>query len=107
MEVIADTQEEVVAPAECREVLGSQVVLRGELVEGRDAQLHVGHPHGVLVVAEAADAILDVGFLIENGVGEFRAAARLVVQSRGDVALGVFADVVATVGLRKCIVEFG
>ena len=107
MEVVADPQEKVVAPVECGEVLGAQVVLRGELVEGRDAQLHAGHPHGVLVVAEAADAILDVGLLIEDGVGEFRAAARLVVQSRGDVALGVFADVVAAVGLRKRIVEFG
>ena len=107
VEVVAHAQEKVVAAAEGREVVGAQVVLHGEFVDAGDAELHPGHPDGVLVVAQAADAVLDVGLLVENGVGVFRAAARLVVEAHGDVALRVLAHVVAAVSLGKRVVELG
>jgi hypothetical protein len=87
------------------ELGGLQVFLLLELVHPRDAEADAGHPEGVLVVAQAADAVLDIGFLHEDGVAVLRAAAGLVAEAGGDVALGVVAEVMFAVGLCEVLVE--
>ncbi len=107
MQLVADPQHEVVGALKRRQIVRPKVVLGGEFGDRRDVELHPGHPDRVLVVAQAADAVLEVRFLVENGVRKLGAPVRLIVKACGDIALGVFADVVAPVGLREGIVELG
>ena len=106
MKLVADAEEEIVGALEGREVVGAEVVLRGKLVDLGDVELHAGHPHGVLVIAQATHAVLDVGFLVEDGVGILGAPVGLILDARGDVVLRVLGGVVAAVGLREGVVEF-
>ena len=105
MELVAHAEQEVVAALEGAQLGRLQVVLLLQLVHARDAEADAGHPQGVLVVAQAADAVLDVGLLHEDGVAVLRAAAGLVGEARGDVALGVVGEVVLAVGLGEILVE--
>ena len=101
MEFVADAQEEIVGLLGGFDVGGFEVTLGGEIGEGFDAEFHTGHPDGVLEIAQAADAVLHVGLLVEDGVGELGAARGLVVQPGGDVGLGVLARVEVAVGLGE------
>ena len=105
VQLVADAQEEVVTALESLEIIGPEVVLRRQLIDGGDVELHPGHPDGVLVVTQAADAVLDVGFLIEDGVRVLRAPGGLIVEPRLDVLPWVLGRVVAAVGLGEGVVE--
>ena len=80
-------------------------MLLGQFVEARDAEPDPGHPEGILVIAEAADAVLDVGFLQKDCVPMLAAAAALVGEPGGDVGLGVGLQVVLAVGVGEILVE--
>ncbi len=73
----------------------------------RDAELHAGHPQGVLVVAQAADPVLHVGLLVEDRVPELRPAPRLVLEALGDVGLGRLACIKISVRLVERVVQDG
>jgi hypothetical protein len=105
VELVAHAEEKIVGAAEGREVVGAHVVLVGEVGEGGVAEFHAGHPGGVLVVAQAADAVLDVGLLVKHRVARLGAPARLIVEARGDVGFRVLVEVVAAVGLGECVEE--
>ena len=107
VKLVADAQEEIVGALEVGKLLAAKVIERVQLLHALDAQLHAGHPEGVLIVAQAADAVLDVGFLQEGGVAVFRAARGLVVEAVGDVALGILRGGEVAVGLGKSLVERG
>jgi len=79
----------MVGALEGAELGGLQVVLLLQLVHARDAKAHPGHPQGVLIVAQAADAVLDVGLLHEDGVAVLHPAAGFGRRGkRGNVGLG-------------------
>ena len=71
MQFVADAQQEVVAATKRREVVGRHIVLPGEFIDVRDVELHPRHPDGVLIIAQAADAVLDLRLLVENRVAVF------------------------------------
>ena len=60
-----------------------------QFFHGLAAFLEERHPQQVLVVAQAAAAVLDIRFLHVGGVAEFFAAGVLVFQPGGDIALFV------------------
>ena len=107
MQLIADAVQELVGAAEIPQLILPQILLLGQLLEIVDAQFHPRHPDDVLVIAHAADAILDVGFLEENRVAMFGPTAALVFQPGVDVALGVFDRVIGTVALHKTLKQRG
>ncbi len=107
VELVAGAQEEVVGALDALGVAPAQIVLGDEFVEVADAQADARHPEGVLVIAETADAVLDVGFLDEGGVAVFCAAGALVEESGGDVLGGAFVGGEVGVGAVKLFVQGG
>jgi hypothetical protein len=79
--------------------------LRDEFVHLFDAELHAGHPESVLIIAEATDAVFDVGLLKENGIAVLGAAGVLIFEAGGEIGAGIFVAVEAFVRGRERIVE--
>ena len=105
VQLVPHPEQEMVAALERAQLGRLQVVLFDQFLQPRDAEPHPRHPERVLVVAQAADAVLDVGLLHEDGVAILPPAAGLVVEARGDVAFRVVREVVLAVGLGKILVE--
>ena len=105
VQLVPYAKEEVVGAPKGLEVVDAEIVLGRELVDRGDVELHPRHPNGVLVVAETADAILDVRFLVEDRVGILAAAVGLILEAGRDIGLGFLADVIAPVGLGERVVE--
>ena len=76
-----------------------------QLLHALDAELHPRHPQRVLIVAQAADAVLDVGLLQKDRVAILRTARGLVLQTGGNVTLGIFRGDEIAVRLRKGLVK--
>ena len=105
VQFVADAQEKIVGAGELGQLLGPQVTLRDELADVRDPELHAGHPHGILVIAQAADAVLHIGLLQEDRVAIFFAPLGLVAEAGGDVVLRILGGGKRPVGLGKGFVE--
>lgn len=79
MEVIADTMDEVECGLEfITRILGENAFLM-QFFKVAGAKECVGEPEEVVVVAEAAGALFEVGFLEEDGAGVFFVARFEVV----------------------------
>ena len=105
MEFIADAQQKVISAFEIAQFPRLEVALVDEFIESGDAETHARHPEGVLIIAEAADAIFKIGLLHENRVAMLEAAAALIREAGGDVAFGIFRQVMLAVGGRKIFVK--
>lgn len=92
VELVAGAEEEVVGGVELAALGGAEEVVVLEVLEGAGALVEEGHPEEVLEVAEAADAVLDVGFLEGRGVAVLEAAGALVLESLLDVLVRVALD---------------
>lgn len=107
VQLVANPEQEIVGVLHRAEFGRLEVVLLGEFLEARDAEAHAGHPERVLVVAQAADAVLDVGFLDEDRVAVLGAPAGLVAEAGHDVGLGVVLQVMFPVRVGEVLVERG
>ena len=97
----AHPEEKLVGSLEGFELIGPQVVLLHEVLEGGDVQFHLSHPEGVLVVPQPADSVFDIGLLDKNAVALLGSARRLILQPDADVARRVVLHVVGPVGGLK------
>ena len=91
---IADPEQEVIGPFELAGFAGGEHIFLDEVGDGAGAGLEVADPDEIVVVAETAAAILDVG--LEQGDRHAVAlmAFGLVLEATGDVGLGMAADAV-------------
>ena len=101
MHLGADAQQEIVGGFQLLALAFADEVVRLQLLEGTDAILEEGHPEQVLIVAQAAAAVLEVGLLHAGGVAELGAPGGLVGQAHGDVFLLVPDDTFADQGLLE------
>ena len=85
MHLRADTQQEVVGGFQLLALALADEVVCLQVLERAGAVLEEGHPEQVLVVAQAAAAVLEVGLLHGGRVAELGAPRGLVVDAHGDV----------------------
>ena len=85
MNLVADAQEKIVGGFELLTFAGADHFLLLQLAEGTGAVFEKGHPDQVLIIAQAAAAVLDIWFLHESGIAKFRASRRLVLHAGVDV----------------------
>jgi len=85
VEFVADAEQVIVGGFELFALgLADEFALL-QFGEGTGAVFEEGHPDEVLVIAQAAAAVLDVGLLHGGGIAEFVVAGGLVIQAGGDV----------------------
>jgi hypothetical protein len=81
---VAGAEDEVVGFGDFFPTGGGDEAFFDEVLGFESAELGVAHPDEVLVVAEAAAAVFDVGFLNEGGVAEFAVAGGEVLLAEAE-----------------------
>lgn len=107
VEFVTDVVEEVVGVFDFAVGGGGEEACFDEFAEVGATAFDVGDPEEVMVVAEAAAALLDVGFLEEDGAGVFLVAVAEVLAAEFEERFLVFLEAVAEEACGEGLEEFG
>ncbi len=105
MKFVSGAEEEIVGIPKGFHSGGGEETAFGEPLDRVDPVADAGEPEDELIVAEAADTIFDIGFLIEDGVAVFVAAIALGADLVCDVGGGLAFAVFGGVGVVEFAVE--
>ena len=85
MQFVADPEEIIIGGFELFALGGADEFALFQIRERPRAVFEEGHPQEILIITQAAAAVLNIRLLHTGGIAELGAAAGLILQPRGDI----------------------